>query len=559
GDGATAGGGGATTEGDGATEGGATTEGDGATEGGTTTEGDGATEGGTTAEGDIEVGDLSVYSLGEVYERGAADFDPGAYESWLDARDPDDLATLVYTSGTTGRRKGVRLTHRNLGSNVTQCARRFGPRSDRPAAGTLDHTAVSLSVLPLSHVFERLVGHYLLFAVGGCVSYAESPSTLREDLTAVRPTVLTGVPRLYEKLFEGLREGAGEGARGRLFEWAVDVAREYDAADDPGLRLRTRHALADRLVFSAVRTALGGRLAFPISGGSSLPEPLARRYRGMGVPVLEGYGLTETAPVVAVNPPGASRPGTVGPALAGVETRLDTDVDASMRPVDGGEVGELLVRGPNVTEGYWNRPEATAGAFVRAEDGSEVDPEHGRKVDREHGSEDDREAGPWFRTGDVVERRPDGYLRFRGRRKEVLALSTGKKVAPAPIEAALVECDPVEQALVLGDERKFVAALIVPATTGATGRTASEGVDRPAGPGGRAADDRLRERVARAVACVNETLEPHERIERFRLVDRAFTEADGLLTPTLKKRRHEIRERYADVVAGLYEDATSHG
>ncbi|MFB6090944.1 MAG: long-chain fatty acid--CoA ligase [Halobellus sp.] len=468
-----------------------------------------------------------VVSLGEVYERGADDFDPDAYESWLDARDPEDLASLIYTSGTTGQPKGVELTHRNFRANVNGCYRRFGPRPDRPTPA-VSAGSTTLSFLPLAHVFERLAGHFLMFAAGATVAYAESPDTLRDDFQSIRPTVGTSVPRVYEKLYDAVRsEASSSRIRRRIFEWAVDVGTAHRAADEPGPLLSLKRDLADRLVFSQVREALGGRVQFFISGGGSLSPELCRLYHAMGLPILEGYGLTETAPVVAVNPPEAPEIGTIGPPLRNVEVDLDESLVPEQAGDAGDEVGELLVRGPNVSRGYWNRPEDTERAFT--DDG-------------------------WFRTGDIVERRPDGYLAFRERAKQLLVLSTGKNVAPGPIEDAFAASPVVEQCFVLGDGRKFVSALIVPNVEGLREWADAAGVDLPDDPAAIVRDDRVRERVQREVDAVNERFESHERIKRFRLVAEEFSAENDTLTPTMKKKRSNILDRYADRIEMLYEE-----
>ncbi|WP_049986656.1 AMP-dependent synthetase/ligase [Halobellus rufus] len=466
-----------------------------------------------------------IHSLGDVYARGAAAFDEADVESWLAARDVDDLASLIYTSGTTGQPKGVELTHRNFRSNVDQCYRRFGPRPDRDV-GAISPDATTLSFLPLAHVFERLAGHYLMFAAGATVAYAESPDTLREDFGLVRPTVGTSVPRVYEKLYDAIRAQASEsGVKRRIFEWAVGVGRAHQSAADPGPLLSAKHRLADRLVFRQVREALGGRVDFLISGGGSLSPELCRLYHAMGLPILEGYGLTETSPVVAANPPEAPRIGTIGPPVVDVDVRLDASIVAEDVGA-AGEVGELLVRGPNVTAGYWNRPEETARAFT--EDG-------------------------WFRTGDIVERDADGYLRFRERAKQLLVLSTGKNVAPGPIEDAFASSSVVEQCLVLGDGRKFVSALLVPNFEGLRAWAEREGIDLPEDPADVVRDERARDRIQQEVDAVNEEFESYEQIKQFRVLSEEFSEDDGTLTPTMKKKRRNILDRYADQIEMLYD------
>jgi long-chain acyl-CoA synthetase len=472
-----------------------------------------------------------VHTLGEVYARGDEGFDPAVFESWLDDRDPDDLASLIYTSGTTGRPKGVELTHRNFRANVDGCYRRFGPRPDREG-GAISPEATTLSFLPLAHVFERLAGHFLMFAAGATVAYAESPDTLREDFRAVRPTVGTSVPRVYEKLYDAIRSQAAEsGLKRRIFEWAIEVGRAHQTADEPGPLLSAKHRIADRLVFEQVREALGGRVDFLISGGGSLSPELCRLYHAMGLPILEGYGLTETSPVVAANPPEEPRIGTIGPPLSNVEIRLDRSVVADgAEESDGGsdaaDVGELLVRGPSVSAGYWNRPDETAAAFT--DDG-------------------------WFRTGDIVERGPDDYLTFRERAKQLLVLSTGKNVAPGPIEDAFAASPVIEQCLVVGDGRKFVSALLVPNVEGLREWADSEGIDLPDDRAELSRDERVRRRIQREVDEINERFEPYERIKDFRVLSEPFSADDDTLTPTMKKKRRNILDRYADRIEMIYE------
>jgi long-chain acyl-CoA synthetase len=267
---------------------------------------------------------LPVHSLKAVHDRGASAFDREGYDGWLDARDPKDLASLIYTSGTTGKPKGVRLTHRNFRANVEGIYRRFGPRPDKPGdTPTLDEGTRSLSFLPLAHVFERTSGHFTMFAAGATVAYAESADTIGEDIEPVRPTTATSVPRVYERIFDSMVEEAGDGPRKRVIERALDVGRAYQHSDGPSASLRVRHAIADRLVFERVRETLGGRIEFFISGGGTLSPELAELFAGMGLPIFEGYGLTETAPVVSVNPPEAPQPGTIGLPLGNVEVDLD--------------------------------------------------------------------------------------------------------------------------------------------------------------------------------------------------------------------------------------------
>jgi|AntDeeMetagen134_2_1112570.scaffolds.fasta_scaffold01158_11 long-chain acyl-CoA synthetase len=478
--------------------------------------------------------DEGIYTLADVYEIGDAAFDPEAYESWLDEPAVDDLATLIYTSGTTGQPKGVKLTHRNLRANVNQTYRRYAPRPDKDAdLPTLTPETDTVSFLPLAHVYERTVGHFLMFAVGATIAYAESADTLKDDFQTIQPTASTSVPRVYEKMYDAIREQAQESdLKARIFEWATEVSKEYQQATSPGLGLKTKMKIADVLVFSDVRDALGGNLEIMNSGGGTLSADLCRLYHGMGLPIYEGYGLTETAPVVSTNPAEDTKIGTIGLPLSEIDVKIDTSVVPRQQFDDMlGEVGELLVQGPNVAEGYWEKPEATEEAFVEDEDGR------------------------WFRTGDIVQQRPDDYLVFRERAKQLLVLSTGKNVAPAPIEDAFASNEVVEQCFVVGDGRKFVGALLVPNFERIRARADKEGIDLPDSPEEICRDERVREVVQQEVDAVNENFEYHEQIKQFRLVPIEFTEDNDLLTPTMKKKRRNIFDMYADEIEAIYSES----
>ncbi|WP_207586700.1 AMP-binding protein [Halomontanus rarus] len=471
-----------------------------------------------------------IYTLADVYERGEDVFDLETYEGWLDEPQMDDLASLIYTSGTTGRPKGVKLTHRNFRANVNQVRKRYGPRPDKADdLPSITEETVTVSFLPLAHVFERLAGHFLMFASGASVAYAESPDTLQEDFSAVGPTSATSVPRVYEKIYDAIREQASEsGAKQRIFEWATDVGREFHETDSPGPVLRGKRAVADRLVFAQVRDALGGNIEMLISGGGSLSKELGTLYHGMGLPIYEGYGLTETSPVVAANPAEEPKVGTIGPAVVDMEVRIDESAVDQETFDDPGRVGELLLKGPNVTDGYWNKPGATERSFT--EDG-------------------------WFRTGDIVHLRPDDYIEFRERSKQLLVLSTGKNVAPAPIEDAFAASEVVEQCMVVGDGEKFVGALIVPNTDHLRSWADEEGIDLPDDPEAMCADERVREHVQAEVDRVNENFETYETIKQFRLIPQEFTEENEMLTPTMKKKRRVIMDRFEDRVEAIYAEA----
>jgi len=471
-----------------------------------------------------------IYSLADIYDIGESRFDEDQYLSWIDEQDVHDLASLIYTSGTTGKPKGVKLTHYNFRSNVNQLRKRMGPRPDKPDdLPVLDEDKRTISFLPLAHVYERTAGHFFTFASGVTVGYAESADTVSEDIKLLQPDGGTSVPRVYERIYDEMREQAsGSTVKERVFSWATDLAREYSRTDDPGLAMRTKHAVANQLVYSQVKEELGGNITLMVSGGGSLSKDLADLFHGMGLPILEGYGLTEAAPVVSSNVVEDNRAGTLGPPLADVEIRIDTDAVPDEQFGDaGGETGELLVRGPNVTDGYWEMPERTEAAFT--DDG-------------------------WFRTGDIVERVADDYLVYHDRLKNLLVLDTGKNVAPEPIEDAFSTSSRIEQAMVMGDDRSFVSALTVPNFDAIERWAENRNIQLPDSKEAICRDEQIRGWIDEDVQRVNRTLEKHETIKRFELVPREWTPENNLLTPSLKKKRRNVGEEFADAVARIYRE-----
>jgi len=491
-----------------------------------------------------------IHTLGAVHDRGEAAFEEAAYREWLDATDPADLASLIYTSGTTGRPKGVRLTHWNFRSNVHAVRRRAGPRPEDPDYPSIGPQTTSISFLPLAHVFERLAGHFLMLGSGATVGYAESTDTIVEDLGKIRPHSGASVPRVYERIFRSMREQAsGSPVRKRIFEWSLGVAEQYQRADDPGPVLRFKHGIADRLVYSTLKERLGGNVEIFVSGGGSLSEDLCRIFNGMGLRIVEGYGLTETAPVVSVNSPTDIRPGTVGVALLDIDVAIDESEGERANldlHEDDSAVGELLIRGPNVTDGYWSRPEATAAAIVEDPfaDGDITVPE---RVTADG-------SGEWFRTGDLVEMTPQEFLVIHDRLKEIIVLDTGKNIAPQPIEDRFSTDERVQQLMVLGDDEKFVAALVVPDFEQLR-EWADEGdIDLPGDREALVQDDRVNQWVADSIERVNQDLETDEKIKKFALVAEEWTPENDLLTPSMKKRRRDILARYEAKVHELYSE-----
>ncbi len=413
----------------------------------------------------------------------------------------DDVASLIYTSGTTGEPKGVMLTQRNFISNMLAAGEVF-------AMGPED---LALSFLPLSHVFERTCDH-LFFYRGVAVHYVPVIERVPPALPEVRPTVLPSVPRLYERAYiKVLANLQKESAlRQRVFHWAVGVGKRWTAARETGRGtgswLRLQHTIAQRVVYGKLQERFGGRLRLPISGGAPLPREIGEFFAALGLPLYQGYGLTETAPVLTVTRPGAERQGSVGRPLPGVEIRIADD-------------GEILAKSPGVMRGYWQRPEATAEVF---------------------------DAEGWFHTGDVGYLDEDGFLYITDRKKDILVTSGGKNVAPQLIEKALLATGAVSQVVVVGDGFPQITALLVPNpdTLGA-----ELGIRDP---GELARDPRTERRIQRAVEAVNKTLAEHERVRRFRLLERELSIAEGELTPTLKVKRKVVLERYKDLVTSMY-------
>ena len=426
------------------------------------------------------------------------------YRDEARAVQPADLATIIYTSGTTGEPKGVMLTHHNLVSNVESTKHVIA----------VDDSDQALSFLPLSHSFERLVVYLYLYC-GVTITYAETIETLARDLPRARPTVLTAVPRVFEKVHARvLDEVQGSKAKRMLFNWATAAGLRYEQMKAegrrPGFIAVLQQRIADRLVSAKVRERLGGRLRLIVSGSAALAPATAHFFMSVGLPVVEGYGLTESAPVLTVNPPNAVRVGTVGRAIPGVELRIADD-------------GEILARGPNIMQGYYRKPDATSAAL---EDG-------------------------WLHTGDIGQIDREGYLRITDRKKDLLVTSGGKKIAPQPIEARF-KMDPlVAEAVVVGDARKFAGVLIVPDFARLRAVLPRAG-DTAANPEQLVERDDVRTLYEDVVKRVNDELSQYERIKRFALLPREFTTDRDELTPTMKVKRKVVGRNYADVIERMY-------
>ena len=440
--------------------------------------------------------------------RGVRDRHPRWREQALEAT-PDDLATIIYTSGTTGEPKGVMLTHGNIASNVVAALERLEIRKDDE----------SLSFLPLSHIFERTAGHYVMLHAGVLINYARSVESVSNDILERRPTVVTSVPRLFEKIYSRVVDAIASGSptRRRIFNWAREVGNQWSDLRLSGRPvpplLALRHAVADRLVFAKLRERVGGRIRYFVSGGAPLNPEVARFFHAAGLTILEGYGLTETSPVISVNGDGAHRIGSVGRPVRDVEVRIEAD-------------GEILTRGPHVMLGYYNKPEATAEA---------INPDR------------------WFHTGDIGRMDEDGFLYITDRKKDIIVTAGGKNIAPQPIEGRLKSNPFIANAVMLGDRRKFPIVLLVPEferlRTWATGEGLTDTED--------ASLIRRPEVQAKMEAEARKHLRDLAQFEvpkKFVLLASDFTIERGELTPKMSVRRKAVEQNYRDLIAAAYRD-----
>lgn len=430
-------------------------------------------------------------------------------DSLIDAVVSDDIATLIYTSGTTGEPKGVELTHTNIISNVLDSGEKY----------SFSESDVPLSVLPLCHIFER-TAMYLYIHNGMAVHYAESIEKAPDNLKEVRPTIFVGVPRIFEKVYARARLQAAQsdGVKTMIFDWAIEVAKQYAMHFEMGKKvpplLALKHSVADTLIYRKLRAFFGGRLRACITGGAALSDDIYLIFTGAGISIMQGYGLTETSPVISSNNPFDHRLGTVGKPIRNVGVRIADD-------------GEIEVSGPGVMVGYYNKAEATREAFT--EDG-------------------------WFRTGDIGEIDEDGFLRITDRKKELFKTSGGKYIAPSPIEQMIRASKFVSQAVLIGDRRKFPAALIVPNFDMLISYARHKGLDLHT-PNEFCRDPRIINLIERQVAGLTASLAQYEKVKKIALIESEMTVDGGELTPTLKVRRRIVDEKYKEVIDRIYSEA----
>ena len=449
------------------------------------------------------------HTLAELEAKGAtvdSEARHAAYRATADAVKPDDVATLIYTSGTTGQPKGVMLTHDNLWSNVMAAE----------SAIPFNANEVGLSFLPLSHIFERMAGHYLMFHVGCSIAYAESIDTVPIDMQTVRPTLVLSVPRLYEKMYARVLENAlaGGAAKKQIFFWARKVAEQWAdvklAGKEPKGLLALKYGIAQKLVFSKLQARTGGRLRYFVSGGAPLAAEINKFFYAAGLVILEGYGLTETSPVIAVNTPKAFRIGTVGKPVPGVEVMIASD-------------GEILTRGPHVMKGYYNKPDATNEAI---------------------------DAEGYFHTGDIGVL-TDDFLAITDRKKDIIVTAGGKNIAPQPIENLIKTNKYVSQAVVIGDKRKFPVVLVVPNWDQLEKYSKLKNIiytdrrqllEMPT----------IQAKMDKEVREQLTGLAKFEMPKKIALLEHDFSIERGELTPTLKVKRRVIDKTYKAVIDKLY-------
>lgn len=448
-----------------------------------------------------------VEQMTDIEYHGSQEDNDHVFEARYKARGKDDLLTLIYTSGTTGRPKGVMLSHGNLIANVRGC---------EPYMAFDEHD-IHLSHLPLSHVLERMGGYYTMVFRGVTIAYAEDIKTVSENIMEVQPTILVSVPRLFEKIYAKIMTGVQDGGfiKRKLFGWAMNTGRKavpyFSKGERPEGWLGKKWDLADKVVYSKVKEKTGGRLRFLISGGAPLSKEVAEFFMGMNMIICEGYGLTETSPVLTINHADWCKPGTVGPPIEGVEIKIADD-------------GEILARGDNVMRGYYKNPEATAEVIV---DG-------------------------WFQTGDIGVIDSDGFLRITDRKKDIIVTSGGKNIAPQPLENQLKLSTMIEQAVVIGDKRNFISALVSPPwETVATWATAK---GWPTDPLTLANHQPLIDLIQKEIDHYQKEFAHYEMVKKFRILPALLSVESGELTPSMKVKRRIVNERYKPLIDEMYDD-----
>ena len=452
-----------------------------------------------------------VLTFTELYARGK-DYEDKVgssfFESELKKARPSDMLTIIYTSGTTGNPKGVILTHHNMASNINSSS----------TVLPMGETDVLLSFLPLCHSFERMAGYYTAFACGCTVAYAESVDTVRDNLLEVRPTIVATVPRLFERIHGRILKQVESSpkARQKIFYWALNVGMAHARARRKGsipAHLALQQKIASKVVFSKLQARTGGRIRFFVSGGAALPEGLGLFFEAVGILIIEGYGLTETSPVLSANRLDDYKFGTVGKPIPGVEIKIAED-------------GEILARGPNIMVGYYNDEGATKEVI---------------------------NAERWFHTGDIGHFDQEGHLVITDRKKHLFVSSGGKNIAPQPIENLFVQCKYIDQFVLIGDGRQFLSALIVPEFDTLKEYAAGHGLSF-VNDAQLVTDKSVRKLFQVEIDKIQKDLPAYERIRRFELLDTPLTIEGGEITPTMKVKRKVVEEKYSHLIWKMYNE-----
>ena len=431
----------------------------------------------------------------------------GSFENAVNDIDENDLLTLIYTSGTTGNPKGVMLSHKNLISNISATLK----------AQKFDKNEVFLSFLPLSHVFERMAGHFSAFSIGATTYYAESIETVADNMGEAKPTILVSVPRLYEKIHAKIIDGVNNAPKIRksIFYWSLNVGKKYSMSIYNGLKvspaLKIKHKIANKLVFQKAQNRFGGRLKFFISGGAPLSKELAEFFFALDLLILEGYGLTETSPVLTCNTPDSFRFGTVGKSLYNVEVKIADD-------------GEIMAKGPNIMLGYYKKEEKT------------------KQVLNNEG---------WFCTGDIGVIDRDGFLKITDRKKSLIVTSAGKNIAPAPIENKLLNSVYIDQALIIGDRRNFISALIVPNFEALKAYLENQGVEITSNDA-MVDHKKTLNLIDGIIENAMKDFSKYETVKKYKLLSAPWTLDKGEITPSLKVVRKKVENNYIKLIDSIY-------
>lgn len=416
-----------------------------------------------------------------------------------------DVCTIIYTSGTTGEPKGVILTHRNIISNVNAALEIFPITKDD----------IFLSFLPLCHIFERMAGYYTAFAAGCTIYYAESIEKVASNLQEAKPTLMTSVPRLFERIHSRIIKNVESQPpkKQKIFYWAVEVGKKYAAAKKEGsvsLGLKVKHRLADKLVFKKLRERTGGRLRFFISGGAALPKELGEFFEAVGIKIVEGYGLTESSPVISANRPDDYKFGTVGKPLPGVEVKIAPD-------------GEILARGPNIMQGYYKKKKETEETVING----------------------------WLHTGDIGAFDSEGFLMITDRKKHLFKTSAGKYIAPTPIENIFLTSKYIDQFVLIGDRRMFLSALIVPDYEALKEYADAHKISY-SNESELTSNETIHKLIEEDMSKLQKKLANYEKVRKFALLDKPFTIETGEITPSLKIKRKVVEEKYNDLIEKMY-------